>query len=134
MAASALLIAALASCSDSENNAENQEEEEVIDPTIAEQFYAGGELGTSFISSSKAYEQPTPAGCHGVDFAIFFGSDEHPFRANHFEGVVGQFFGGNCLEISHGFLFFVEYNLFQVNKTTQPGRASALGAECRQFD
>ena len=52
-----LSVALFAACKDDDNNDPQPKE---VDPTVAAQYYTGGELGTSFLVSSSAYEQPTP--------------------------------------------------------------------------
>lgn len=109
LAASAFFMAMLASCSDSENNADNLEPEPE-DKTIAEQFYSGGELGTSFISSSKAFEQPTPAVENSGMFQSFNRGEkmfEKPFTANNNggerEGLGPLYVRSSCLHCHPGY-------------------------------
>lgn len=55
----ALLLAGFSACSDDEPTAEVEPE-----PTpgeLPDWYYTGGELGTAFITTSAAFEQPTPA-------------------------------------------------------------------------
>lgn len=74
-------IALLTSCSDDEIKNEPVPEEK----KLPEWFYAGGELGTSLLSTSNAFEQPAPA----VELQGFYQSFkngealfEKPFMAN----------------------------------------------------
>ncbi len=80
----ALLVAILSvGCSDGNNDIPDPEP--IVDPEIAEQFYAGGQLGTSFVSSSKAFEQPTPAVNNMGMFQSFNRGEkmfEKPFTSN----------------------------------------------------
>lgn len=74
---STLLLTGLTACSDEnpatdpENNQENQE--------LPEWYYTGGELGTAFISTSAAYEQPTPA-VENADMTLSFKRGEQLFE------------------------------------------------------
>lgn len=102
-------MAMLAGCSDNEGN-EDIDRPEPTDPTIAEQFYSGGELGTSFISSSKAFEQPTPAVEHGGMFQAFNRGEkmfEKPFTANtqggEREGLGPLYVRSSCLHCHPGY-------------------------------
>ena len=55
-----LAALSMAACSDDNNGGS----EGIVDPETAampDWYYAGGQLGTSFLSTSNAYEQPTPA-------------------------------------------------------------------------
>ena len=74
-------IALLTSCSDDEIKNEPVPEEK----KLPEWFYAGGELGTTLLSTSNAFEQPAPA----VELQGFYQSFkngealfEKPFMAN----------------------------------------------------
>jgi len=99
----------LASCSDNDNSADQQPPQDE-DLTIAEQVYSGGKLGTSFISSSKAYEQPTPAVTEGGMFQSFNRGEkmfEKPFTANHNggerEGLGPLYVRSSCLHCHPGY-------------------------------
>lgn len=101
---SALFI--LPACSDDENI----DTPEVEDPTIAEQFFAGGELGTSFISTSKAFEQPAPAVVQNGLFQSFNRGEkmfEKPFTANNNggerEGLGPLYVRSSCLHCHPGY-------------------------------
>ncbi len=50
-------VIALASCRTNSNNNEPTDK----DTELPDWYYAGGQLGTSFVSASNAYEQPTPS-------------------------------------------------------------------------
>ena len=57
--------------------------------TLPDWYYTGGQLGTTYLSTSQAYEQPTPAVEQaGMTLAFKRGEQlfEKPFMANH-EGV-----------------------------------------------
>lgn len=100
---------AMSACSDNENN-DNQEPLLPADPTIAEQFYSGGQLGTSFVASSKAYEQPTPA-INNSDMFLSFNRGEKmfekPFTANmnggEREGLGPLYVRSSCLHCHPGY-------------------------------
>ncbi|MCC8113878.1 MAG: hypothetical protein LIP03_07750 [Bacteroidales bacterium] len=55
----AAMAAAFVACSDDDNKITNGGEEEG-NTELADDYYAGGKLGTSFNSTAAAYEQPTP--------------------------------------------------------------------------
>ncbi len=81
-----------------------------LDPTIAEQYYTGGQLGTSFITSSKAFEQPTPAVEQGGLFLAFNRGEklfEKPFTANTMggerEGLGPLYVRSSCLHCHPGY-------------------------------
>ncbi len=104
LAATALFTA----CSDDDDIADA--DAEVVDATIAEQFYSGGELGTSFISTSKAYEQPTPAVNNSGMFLSFNRGEklfEKPFTANtnggEREGLGPLYLRTSCLHCHPGY-------------------------------
>ena len=97
----------LTSCSD---NDIPDADPEITDPTIAEQYYSGGVLGTSFISSSKAYEQPTPAVNNSGMFQSFNRGEkmfEKPFTANNNggerEGLGPLYIRTSCLHCHPGY-------------------------------
>lgn len=103
-----LVSVCLAACSDNDEPIIDPEPE--VDPTVAEQVYAGGELGTSFISSSKAYEQPTPAVNNNGMFLSFNRGEkmfEKPFTANtnggEREGLGPLYVRSSCLHCHPGY-------------------------------
>jgi CxxC motif-containing protein (DUF1111 family) len=76
------LIALMSACSDDEpiNN-----EEETTDSSLPEWYYAGGELGTSYLATSNAFEQPTPAVENAGLYQSFKNGEalfEKPFMTN----------------------------------------------------
>lgn len=80
------------------------------DPALEEQRYSGGELGTSFISSSKAFEQPTPAIEKSGMFLSFNRGEkmfEKPFTANtnggEREGLGPLYVRSSCLHCHPGY-------------------------------
>ncbi|MGN0231908.1 MAG: di-heme oxidoredictase family protein [Muribaculaceae bacterium] len=82
----------------------------VIDNEIAEQFFSGGELGTSFISTSAAYEQPSPAITNGNMFLSFNRGEklfEKPFTSNlnggEREGLGPLYVRTSCLHCHPGY-------------------------------
>jgi hypothetical protein len=77
-----LLMASCAHYDDAENTAENTETTTTEKP---DWYYAGGELGTSYLSTSNAYEQPTPAVEQSGMYQSFKNGEalfEKPFMAN----------------------------------------------------
>lgn len=60
-------VFALSSCNDDENNGGG----DVPDIEISEEYYAGGKLGTTFNSTSSAFEQPAPVVEDGGFMAAF---------------------------------------------------------------
>ena len=86
---SALLLTGLAACSDDEPTPDP-----TPDPTpeeLPDWYYAGGELGTAFITTSAAFEQPTPA-VENANMDLSFKRGEQLFEkmfvSNH-DGVRG---------------------------------------------
>lgn len=76
------LIALMSACSDDEpiNN-----EDETTDSSLPEWYYAGGELGTSYLATSNAFEQPTPAVENAGLYQSFKNGEalfEKPFMTN----------------------------------------------------
>ena len=77
--------AAFAACSD-EVPDNNDNSTQQPDDSLSEQYYSGGELGTAFVSTSKAYEQPAPAVINSDMFLSFNRGEkmfEKPFTANN---------------------------------------------------
>ena len=81
------LVPAMGACSSDEI----KDEEKPLESELPEWFYAGGELGTTLLSTTNAFEQPAPA----VEMAGLYQSFkngealfEKPFMANH-NGVRG---------------------------------------------
>lgn len=103
LAAAPLLVA----CKDDEKGGEKPTE---IPEAVAEQFYSGGKLGTSFISTSAAYEQPTPAVENsGMFFSFNRGEKlfEKPFTANtnggEREGLGPLYLRTSCMHCHPGY-------------------------------
>jgi len=91
---------------DSKTSSSNQEK----DPSAAEQYYTGGELGTTFITSSKAFEQPTPAVENSGLFMNFNRGEkmfEKPFTSNtnggEREGLGPLYVRSSCLHCHPGY-------------------------------
>lgn len=85
LVAGTALLAGLSACSDNENggSVDNGQEQQ---GEIPEWYYAGGELGTSYLSTSNALEQPTPAVENGGMDTQFKNGEalfEKPFMSNH---------------------------------------------------
>ncbi|MBR6285891.1 MAG: hypothetical protein IKR18_02720 [Bacteroidaceae bacterium] len=104
----ALGAATIVACS-SDNDIPDPEKE-VVDPSVAEQFYTGGQLGTSFVSSSKAYEQPTPAVNQSNMFLSFNRGEkmfEKPFTSNtnggEREGLGPLYIRSSCIHCHPGY-------------------------------
>ncbi|MGM9811352.1 MAG: di-heme oxidoredictase family protein [Muribaculaceae bacterium] len=102
------VAAVFAACSD-DNPAENNENQQP-DQTISEQYFAGGELGTAFVSTSKAYEQPAPAVTNGDMFLSFNRGEkmfEKPFTSNinggEREGLGPLYVRTSCLHCHPGY-------------------------------
>lgn len=82
VSAAALLVLASA-CSDDEPIRNEQPQEETQFP---EWYYAGGELGTAYLSTSNALEQPTPAVENAGLYQSFKNGEaifEKPFMSNN---------------------------------------------------
>lgn len=78
-AMSAVALVAMAACADDEKIGGNNGKEEV---KLPKWYYAGGELGTSFITTSAAFEQPTKAVERG-GFLASFKRGEQLFEKNY---------------------------------------------------
>lgn len=105
---SLLALLALTACSDSNDIIDPTPE--AVDPAVAEQFYSGGRLGTSFISTSKAYEQPAPAVENSGMFLAFNRGEkffEKPFTSNtnggEREGLGPLYIRSSCLHCHPGY-------------------------------
>lgn len=86
---STLLLAGFAACSD--DNPASSPEPVPAPEELPDWYYAGGELGTAFITTSAAFEQPTPAIENaGMDLSFKRGEQlfEKMFVSNH-DGVRG---------------------------------------------
>lgn len=78
-----LLFAGFVSCND-DNDGPKKEEDE-----LPEWYYTGGQLGTAYLATSNAYEQPTQAVENAGMYQSFKNGEalfEKPFMSNH-EGV-----------------------------------------------
>ncbi len=79
-----MLVGALTACSDDDTTSTEIPEE----PTATEKpdwYYAGGELGTAYLATSNAYEQPTPAVENAGLYQSFKNGEaifEKPFMSN----------------------------------------------------
>lgn len=98
----------LASCSDSDNEGDTAKNETI--DGVEEQFYTGGKLGTSFISTSAAYEQPAPAVNNSGMFDLFNRGEkmfEKPFTSNtnggEREGLGPLYVRTSCLHCHPGY-------------------------------
>lgn len=103
------VAAAFAACSDEapDNNDNNTQQP---DDSLSEQYYSGGELGTAFVSTSKAYEQPAPAVINSDMFLSFNRGEkmfEKPFTANinggEREGLGPLYVRTSCLHCHPGY-------------------------------
>lgn len=75
-----LTFAALVACSD-----DKIVDEEIVENEMPEWYYTGGKLGTSFLFTSDAFEQPTPAVEEAGLYASFKRGEalfEKPFMSN----------------------------------------------------
>jgi len=105
---SMMLVSALfVACEDDENGSNNDQE---LVQGVEEQYYSGGELGTSFITSSKAFEQPTPAVENAGLFLSFNRGEkmfEKPFTSNtnggEREGLGPLYVRSSCLHCHPGY-------------------------------
>ncbi|MGM9802911.1 MAG: di-heme oxidoredictase family protein [Muribaculaceae bacterium] len=96
-----------AACSDDDPSTNNIE---TVDESISEQYFVGGELGTAFVSSSKAYEQPSPAVTNSDMFLSFNRGEkmfEKPFTSNlnggEREGLGPLYVRTSCLHCHPGY-------------------------------
>ena len=81
-----------------------------VDPSVTAQYYTGGKLGTSFIVSSAAYEQPTPVVDElGLSNAFLRGEKmfEKPFSSNtnggEREGLGPLYVRTSCIHCHPGY-------------------------------
>lgn len=103
MLASALFVA----CDDDENNSDAGQN---TVQGVEDQYYSGGKLGTTFITSSKAFEQPTPAVENSGLFMSFNRGEkmfEKPFTSNtnggEREGLGPLYVRSSCLHCHPGY-------------------------------
>ncbi len=103
-----LSAACFVACTDDDSIADA--DSEITDETVALQYYAGGELGTTFISTSKAYQQPTPVVNDNGTFLLFNRGEkmfEKPFTANttggEREGLGPLYLRTSCLHCHPGY-------------------------------
>lgn len=78
-----LLLAGIVACNDDNNGSKDDNTE------LPEWYYTGGELGTAYLATSNAYEQPTQAVENAGLYQSFKNGEalfEKPFMSNH-EGV-----------------------------------------------
>lgn len=78
-----LLLAGFVACNDDNNGSKDDNTE------LPEWYYTGGELGTAYLATSNAYEQPTQAVENAGLYQSFKNGEalfEKPFMSNH-EGV-----------------------------------------------
>ncbi len=81
----------------------------MTDETIALQYYAGGELGTTYISTSKAYQQPAQS-VYDIDSYTLFNRGEKLFEKPFTANVSGERIGlgplyvrSSCLHCHPGY-------------------------------
>lgn len=105
-----LSVSLMVGCSDDDDIVVSDGDADITDTSILEQYYAGGELGTSFISTSKAYEQPTPAIENSGMYQSFLRGEkmfEKPFTANYNggerEGLGPLYVRSSCLHCHPGY-------------------------------
>lgn len=99
-------VTAVTSCSDDNPNPDPKPSTD----DVAEQYYSGGKLGTSFISTSAAYEQPTPAVNENDMFLSFNRGEkmfEKPFTSNtnggEREGLGPLYVRSSCIHCHPGY-------------------------------
>ena len=83
--AGALLLTGMTACSDDENK-NTPSPDPTPDSECPEWYYTGGELGTAFLSTFNAYEQPTQAvENQGLESEFKNGESlfEHPYMSNN---------------------------------------------------
>ena len=83
--AGALLLTGMTACSDDENKNTPSTDPTMPDSEYPEWYYTGGKLGTAFLSTFNAYEQPTPAvENQGLESEFKNGESlfEHPYMSN----------------------------------------------------
>ena len=97
---------AFSSCEDDGSGTPSQypAEWEAITINSEEETYAGGKLGTSFISSQSAYEQPTAA-CEEQGFGAAFQYGEFSFERDFNTNTEGARIGLGPLYIRQGCLY-----------------------------
>lgn len=100
-------VTAATSCSDDDPKKGNPD---TPAEDVAEQYYSGGKLGTTFISTSTAYEQPTPAVNESNMFLSFNRGEkmfEHPFTSNtnggEREGLGPLYVRSSCIHCHPGY-------------------------------
>ena len=95
-----MCAAALSACSD--NNAGTELADETTE--LADEWYAGGRLGTVFNETSYAYEQPTPA-IENAGLTQAFKHGEQQFERDFNENAGGAFAGLGPLMVRRGCLY-----------------------------
>ncbi|MBR3540134.1 MAG: hypothetical protein IKO08_01630, partial [Bacteroidales bacterium] len=105
-----LFAVSFTACSDDDDNNGNNGGSIVDDESVREQYYSGGKLGTAFISTSKAYEQPTPAVENSGMFLAFNRGEkmfEEMFTANNNggerEGLGPLYVRSSCIHCHPGY-------------------------------
>lgn len=78
---SAVALVAVAACADDEKISDSGTTDNPATPQMPEWYYTGGELGTSYITTSAAFEQPTKAVEQG-GFLASFKRGEQLFEKN----------------------------------------------------
>ena len=105
-----LFSVSFTACSDDDDDNKTPGGGVVNDASVKEQYYAGGQLGTAFISTSKAYEQPTPAVENSGMFLAFNRGEkmfEEMFTANtnggEREGLGPLYVRSSCIHCHPGY-------------------------------
>lgn len=101
-AMSAAVVCAFASCSDKETD--NTEAPVFTQEQVNEMTYAGGQLGTTFITSAYAYRQPSPA-TENVGMAQQFKNGETLFERDYVQTPGTAFSGLGPLMVRNGCLY-----------------------------
>lgn len=96
---------ALAACSDSEEITDVP----IDEATKPEWYYTGGELGTAYLTTANAYEQPTPAVENAGLMTSFLNGEalfEKPFMSNHTgvrSGLGPAYVRSSCMHCHPGY-------------------------------
>lgn len=99
------LLAGFSSCSDDDNNSQPKPESE----GLPEWYYTGGELGTAYLSTFNAFEQPSPAVENAGLYQSFKNGEqlfEKPFMTNNSgvrKGLGPVYVRNSCMHCHPGY-------------------------------
>ncbi|MBS6468173.1 MAG: hypothetical protein KH386_02990 [Bacteroides sp.] len=105
--AGAMLLTGMTACSDEVKDSPSPQP--TPDPEYPEWYYTGGELGTAFLSTFNAYEQPTPAvENQGLEAEFKNGESlfEHPYMSNNEgqrKGLGPAYVRSSCIHCHPGY-------------------------------